>query len=233
MRIIIFFLTLIACSNAVSQVPAEMAEVPEGTIHTGSGTIKVNGFYMDKCEVTIADFEKFINATGYKTEAERKCFSICYGGDSIKDVTWRCNPAGKIRSREEYNKPVIHVSYNDAMAYAEWVKKRLPTEEEWMLAATSTMKQKSRIHLIAWGENSSGDVHPVGTLRPNELNIHDLFGNVYEFVNFIRMQNGEKLVKVKGGCYIDTDREITTEDFLIYYCSKTTHMAGFRCVKDL
>jgi formylglycine-generating enzyme required for sulfatase activity len=227
-------MTLIICSAAASQTPAGMAKVPEGTIRMGLESIKVNGFYMDTCEVTVADFEKFIKATGYKTDAEKNGLSKCYGGDSIKDVTWKCNAEGKIRPREEYDRPVIHISYNDAVAYAEWAKKRLPTEEEWILAASISKKERAKIHLMAWGpEYSSKDVHPVGTLKPNALNIYDLFGNVYEFVNTTRIQNGEKLVKVKGGSFLDTDSDITAEFFLAYYWSMTSHMVGFRCVKNL
>jgi formylglycine-generating enzyme required for sulfatase activity len=234
MRMLIYFLILTVCSTAASQIPAGMEKVPEGTIRMGSKTVKVNGFYMDRCEVTVADFEKFIKATGYRTDAEKNGLSVCYGGDSVKNVTWRCNAEGKIRPGEEYDRPVIHVSYNDASAYAEWAKKRLPTEEEWMLAASGLMKERARINLIAWNvNNSSDDVHPAGTLKANAWNIHDLFGNVYEFVNTTYIQNGEKLVKLKGGCFVDTDRDITTEYFLIYYWSMTTHMAGFRCVINL
>jgi formylglycine-generating enzyme required for sulfatase activity len=232
MRKMIFIFFMPIYCIATGQAPDKMVHVSDGELKTASGTVKIKGFYMDIYEVTVAEFEKFIKATAYKTDAEKNGYSICYGGDRINNVTWKCNSRGELRPETDWTCPVMHVSYNDALAYSKWVNKRLPTENEWMYAASK--KRIGNIRKTYWGAiNSRGDAHQVGTLSPNISGIYDLFGNLYEFVNFTAIQNGEKLVKVKGGSYIDTDNETTVERFLIYNQSMTSHMAGFRCVKDL
>jgi sulfatase modifying factor 1 len=210
------------------QTHSGMVLVPGGKLKIQSNTIEIKDFYMDICEVTVADFEKFVNSTSYKTDAEKNGTSTCYGGQSIANVTWRCNTTGKIRPANEYDRPVIHVSYNDAMAYAKWAKKRLPTEEEWMYAASH--KRGGRTKQIAWFDSLAGDIHPVGKLKPNSLGIYDLFGNVYEIVNTVNEQ--QKLCKLKGNCFLCEDN-IDIEEYAVALMSTTSHITGFRCVKDL
>jgi sulfatase modifying factor 1 len=222
------FLLMFAYHSLTGQTNKGMVAVPGGKLTTQSGTIEIKGFYMDICEVTVADFEKFVKSTGYKTDAEKNGTSICYGGDSVANVTWRCNTKGKIRPANEYDRPVIHVSYNDAMAYAKWAKKRLPTEEEWMYAASH--KRGGRTKQIAWFTSLAGDVHPVGKLKPNSLGIYDLFGNVYEIVNTTQEQ--QKLAKMKGYCFLD-DADIDIEAYAVTLMSGSSLIAGFRCIKDL
>ncbi|MEI7813001.1 MAG: SUMF1/EgtB/PvdO family nonheme iron enzyme, partial [Ignavibacteria bacterium] len=93
--------------------------------------VEVSSFYMDKYEVTVGGFEKFINAAGYKTDAEKEGWSYVWTGSEFKaesGVNWRCGADGKPRSSGKKDYPVIHVSRNDAVAYAKWSNKRLPTE---------------------------------------------------------------------------------------------------------
>jgi sulfatase modifying factor 1 len=225
----IFCIFLIFAYYGITGQTDRMVLVPGGKLTTQSGTTEIRGFYMDTCEVTVADFKKFVNSTGYKTDAEKNGTSICYGGSSVANVTWRCNTMGKIRPANEYDRPVIHVSYNDAMAYAKWAKKRLPTEEEWMYAASH--KRGGRTKQIAWFSSLAGDVHPVGKLKPNSLGIYDLFGNVYEIVNTTNEE--QKLAKLKGGCFLDDVDEFDIEKYAVTTMSTTSHITGFRCVKDL
>lgn len=137
--------------------------------------VTVHSFYMDKYEVSNAEFELFVNSTGYITEAETFGDSFVMEGmisDKIKaDITqavaaapwwlpvkgadWR-HPFGPDTDIKEsmYN-PVLHVSWNDAVKFCEWAGKRLPTEAEWEYACRDGKKDR----LFPWGnkENPHGE----------------------------------------------------------------------------
>ncbi len=193
--------------------------------------VYVDGFWMDKHEVTNEQFAKFIQETKYVTEAERqpnpkdfpdvppselKPFSIVYKKpepgkydlrshqgwwDISYGACWK-HPEGKgstIKGREKY--PVVHISYNDAVAYCKWAKKRLPTEAEWEFAARGGLDRKK----YAWGdefnpggkwmantwqgnfplENKKLDgfegAAPVMSYPANGYGLYDMAGNVWEW----------------------------------------------------
>lgn len=95
-------------------------------------------FWIDRFPVTVREFARFVDDTGYITDAERSGRSMVYGEhywEELPGACWR-RPAGhgsEIRGYQDH--PVVHISWNDANAYAAWAGKRLPTETEWELAA--------------------------------------------------------------------------------------------------
>ena len=166
----------------------------------------VEGFWLGEHEVTVGDFRRFVEATGYRTEAERSGGCYYYDGEWKQDKgkNWR-SPGFEQGDRH----PVVCVSWNDAQEYIDWLKGeagggyRLPTEAEWEYAARAKT-QTARF----WGEDPatdkacayanvadegywSGDAHkckdkyqytaPVGQLRANDFGLYDMLGNVWEW----------------------------------------------------
>lgn len=163
-------------------------------------------FYMDKNLVTVAEFRKFVEATGFKTDADKfgdsGVFDFQSGNWALtKGANWEF-PFGPAQPKAEDNHPVTHVSWNDAYAYANWAGKRLPTEFEWEYAAKNGKSDASR---YAWGdqliikgrymanvwqgasvtqpEALDGFLYtsPVGTFGSHESGLSDMGGNVWQW----------------------------------------------------
>jgi sulfatase modifying factor 1 len=273
--------------------------------------VYVDGFWMDKTEVTNRQFAAFVRATGYVTVAERVpraedfpgappenlvAGSIVFSPPDhsvplddhfqwwayVAGANWRhpTGPGSSIKGKDDY--PVVHVAYPDALAYAKWAGKRLPTEAEWEFAARGGLAGK----VYPWGDDfrtggkwlanshqghfphqdTGADlfpgVAPVAKFGPNRYGLHDVAGNVWEWVSdwyrpdyyaqlaatqkiarnpkgptssFDPDEPGQKKRVQRGGSFLCTDQ----------YCSRYmvgtrgtgeestgTNHVGFRCVRD-
>ncbi len=158
--------------DALNRVGPELVVIPVGSFMMGSPDNEVDrfanegprhrvtfnrGFALARTEVTVAQFADFINSTGYRTDAERAGQSRVYDArtgrmDSEAGITWRNNYVGEEADPEL---PVIHVSWNDAQAYASWLAQqtgrqyRLPSEAEFEYALRAGSQT-----LYWWGEGS-------------------------------------------------------------------------------
>jgi len=236
-------------AKAPSSAPEGMVWVPGGEFYMGSEEmhegaampmfldaaevhlVYVDGFWMDKHEVTNEQFAQFIAATKYVTDAEKqpeqkdfpdakpedlKPFSIIFKKPAAGEydlrshqgwwdisygASWKHPEGPNSTTKGRENHPVVHISYNDAVAYCRWAKKRLPTEAEWEFAARGGLNRKK----FPWGdefrpdkkwmantwqgnfplENTKEDGFersaPVGSYPPNAYGLHDLAGNVWEW----------------------------------------------------
>jgi len=156
--------------------------------------VSIKRFAMGQNEVTVGEFRQFVNARGYRTDAEKKgsCFSYSQGWKNIKGANWR-SPGFS----QNDNHPVVCVSWNDATAYAKWLsqqtgkKYRLPSEAEWEYAARARTTTK-----YWWGNNigknrancyncgsrwDNKSTAPVGSFAPNAFGLYDTVGNVWEW----------------------------------------------------
>jgi sulfatase modifying factor 1 len=211
-------------------------------------TVGVGGFWMDEHPVTVAEFRRFVKATGHVTVAEvapdarefpdadpeqlvpgSLVFTPPGRRVSLDDYRawWAWTPAAQWRHPEGPDStlhgrdlhPVTHVAYADALAYATWAGKELPTEPEWEFAARGGLDGA----VFAWGDEFAprgrmmantwqGDfpwqnlrtdgyerTSPVDAFPPNGYGVHDMIGNVWEWTSdwFVP---GHERERVKACC---------------------------------
>jgi formylglycine-generating enzyme required for sulfatase activity len=204
--------------------------------------VKVDGFWIDQHEVTNAQFARFVGATGYKTLAERgadpKTHQSLYAPGSVlfiqptnfdhrgrtpwwkyvNGANWRApeGPGSSIKGRENY--PVVHVAYKDALAYARWLGRGLPTEAQWEFAARGDKQGDDWSQAFdgdgkpianSWQgvfpafntqEDGYGNTAPVGCFPPNDYGLYDMIGNVWEWTSdwYVRGHEREPVVNPTG-----------------------------------
>ncbi|MEK7398916.1 MAG: formylglycine-generating enzyme family protein [Candidatus Poribacteria bacterium] len=240
-------------NEIVGKDGATMVLIPAGEFLMGSyegnddekpvHTVYLDAFYMDKYEVTNAQYKKFMDATTHKASY--------WWNDSKYNAP---------------NQPVIGITWEDATAYAMWSGKRLPTEEEWEKAARGGLEWK----LYIWGNdwpppNNSGNfadetlykilkaqgpvqcaipcpdddynkisgyddgyayTAPVGKFTPNGYGLYDMAGNVGEFCS-------DTYGKTRGSTYVSSAPDFIRASSRNSGASSPSMYIGFRCAMDV
>ena len=233
-------------------------EKPEQKVH-------LTPFYMGKFPVTNALFEIFVQKTGYMTTAEKTEYGTVFYGRTqkkvdkktgLKKLTWNSSlvnkevkgacwyqplgPGSTLHNKR--NHPVVQISLEDAMAFAAWTGKRLPTENEWEAASRT-----AHGYVFPWGkdwreescnieESYIGDTTPVDKYIgfANDLEIVDTIGNVLEWISDSSkspsyVKNGSQYYIAKGGSWISGDNIRLFSHFILEPESHS-NILGFRCV---
>ena len=220
--------------NAANQITwtvdgSQIMYVPKGQYLLGETEylMCLDSFWIDKYPVTNAQYECFLDATGYEAP-------VGAGWDRQRIVA----PLGK------HNHPVTHVCWHDAVEYCRWAGKRLPSSNEWEKAARGVDGRA-----YPWGDhwvdgkycNSAEamigtttpvDAYPLGV---SPFGAMDMSGNVYEwtFSSLYDLETSRELGRVlRGGCWYETSRGVrcTARE-----CIDPIHgydYTGFRCALD-
>ena len=161
--------------------------------------VAVEGFWIDTAPVTVAQFRRFVRATGWITVAERDLdpapgslvFHPTPGPVPLDDFRrWWSYVDGACWHRPEgpgsdtYTRgrhPVVHVTPEDAEAYAAWVGAELPTEAEWEYAASAGTYERVNRWYGDFPWRGYRGTSPVGTFPPNDRGLIDMIGNVWEW----------------------------------------------------
>jgi len=248
--------------------------------------VSIASFEIDQAPVTNAEFQQFFDATGYRTVSERPPDPTLYPDlppeeqipesvvflpppptvDRSEPLSWWAliagadwrHPQGPDTSLDGLMQhPVVHVAFEDALAYADWVGKRLPTADEWEVAARGGLVDQD----YAWGSEKNPDgrwlanvwqgpfpwdnketdgwfwTSPVGSFPANGYGLVDVCGNVWEWTStpYAVPEGDQERRVIKGGSFLCADN----------YCHRfrpsalmgqtldtaTCHM-GFRCAAD-
>mgnify|MGYP001482875189 CR=1 FL=1 len=251
--------------------PAAYPEDGEGPEREIAGA----AFLIDRTTVTNGQFSEFVAATGHVTDAERYGASFVFYAQlhpaaaghvepsafgvpewwlSVRGASWLApdGPGSGLAGKRDH--PVVHVSWRDAMAFARWAGKRLPTEAEWEIAARGGLAGT----LYPWGDELPEGEHrcniwqgrfphdntgedgylstaPSRSYAPNGFGLFNMVGNVWEWCDD-DWKPGSGLKAMRGGSYLChrsychryrvTGRTANAAD------ATSSHL-GFRCAADL
>lgn len=271
--LLLFRVMLVLAANADSRGDAVFVTVPAGTYTVGEvdhprnprRDVALAAFSVATTEVTNAQFAKFVEATQFVTDAERHGFGMTFR-EGMDDWEWYPTPGAYWRKpfgpdepgiEDKPDHPVTQVSFNDAQAYCRWVGGRLPTVEEWEVAAragTATrwpwgdeFAPEGKYRANTWQgvthrENTMEDGHrytaPAAQFEPNAWGLYDVIGNVFEYCvdESLRDPRGVLLAAGRGGswwCSTGTCDFFNLVDIGRMHPEGSLANQGFRMVRDV
>ena len=276
------------------ELAGEMIEIPGGMFRMGDlnrggydserpvHSVSVPTFKLGKHEITVGQFRRFVEVTGYHTDAERNADGNqgCYTGEFRTRDSWGWTSGRSWRNLEytiRDDQPVVCISWDDARAYTQWLTEqagetyRLPSEAEWEYAARAG--SESKFHFgnserklcdyanvadktklpddTNWQDEvkcHDGAVFPVkvGSYRPNAFGLHDMHGNVREWVqdcwndSYVDAPNDDRAWETgdcsrrvtRGGSWSSTPKSLRSASRGRDNSSSRSIFRGFRLVQD-
>lgn len=239
-------------------------------------SLELPAFLIDRTAVTNEAFAGFVRATGYVTEAERAGWSFVFMAQAhpeavivtdeelgapewwlaTRGACWHAPDGAGSSLRGRHDHPVVHVSWNDAVAFATFAGKRLPTEAEWEAAARGGLQRA----VYSWGD----ELHPGGrhmcniwqgrfplsniaedgylataparSFPPNGFGLYNMLGNVWEWTASSWMSGETGLMAMRGGSYLCHATYCNRYRVAARTCNHpgaTSSHQGFRCAGDL
>lgn len=203
--------------------------VPSSRREDGTDSDSGHPFLIDRTEITVGQFGAFVAATGYRTHAERQGWSAVFQLPSnaaasssdwwipVRGADWR-HPLGLDKLAASPEEPVTQVTYTDALAFAKWKGRDLPTPAEWeraarggdedpryslkwAYAADGTPRANTWQGLFPYSntnEDGFTGTAPVGCFAPNHYGLYDMIGNVWE----LTQRTADATPVLKGGSYL-------------------------------
>jgi len=246
--------------------------VPEGKYTIGTkksikSSLELQEFDMPRVyigiyPVTNSLFEIFIEQTGYVTTSEQKGFGRVYhsrfkknatgstwkksvGSEDVKGACWYKPSGSDSTLHGKRNHPVVQVSVNDAVAFASWIGRRLPTEAEWESAARTDLG-----YIYPWGDEfniSAFNIEQSGfsdtcsvdeyDAFANEFKIIDMLGNVMEWTSDMETQPFQSQKKtsycIAKGAAWNSKNDATISARGLFKPGFTSNTIGFRCISEI
>jgi formylglycine-generating enzyme required for sulfatase activity len=236
-------------------------EDPLDIQNAGRKKVTVSSFYIDRFEVTNQEYRNFLNELSGEEREQRVPDSTAWSG-SASNANWRTYFYGSERS--DY--PVVAVTWNDAKAFCRWEGKRLPTEAEWEYAARAgrvggvypwagfSPRDPQGRYLANFNPGRQGQAAdgyaftaPVGSYPPNRWGLHDVAGNVAEWVRDaytpsysalsgldpIYTDPEENRRVVRGGSWSSNAFQIGVGVRGVQPMDEASARIGFRCAADI
>ncbi|MCH1430320.1 MAG: SUMF1/EgtB/PvdO family nonheme iron enzyme [Chlamydiales bacterium] len=245
-------------SERLSLTPKGMVYIPSGEFLVGSEECgedakpihisQTEGFYIAKFCVSNFQFEQFVKASSYVTEAEK-------GGGApiwldgqwqvLEGISWK-NPTGNPLPKDFQAHPVTQITLEDAKAYCDWAGLRLPTEQEWECAAKGGLTETK----YPWGNTiskananfMSDKTVANGSYPANAYGLYDMAGNVWEWTDSCyapypgnessNPHFSQELQVVRGGAWLYDAPYCLVAFRNANQKSRCYPTLGFRCVKD-
>ena len=218
--------------------------------------------YIGVYPVTNALFEIFIDQTGYVTTAEKSGFGRVYysrfqkhssgstwrkkaGSEDVKGACWYqpSGPGSTLHGKRTH--PVVQVSVDDALAFASWIGRRIPTEAEWESAARTDLSHKypwgDRFNPEALNIEQSGFADTTAVDQydqfANEFKIVDMLGNVMEWTSDTQIppalpDSPVRYNIAKGGAW-NSGNDVTISSRGLFKPGFTSNTIGFRCISEI